>query len=139
MVRSTKHSHMTHSLKCWARFTEAHTLIHFSVDYTQSKAAKMMCGGTTDAKPADPEVQNICDSVKSKVEEKTGKKYDTFQVKSYKTQVVAGTNYFVKVHVGGEDHVHLRIHKGLPHTGGELKVSSFQESKSHHDPIDYFN
>uniref|UniRef100_A0AAV2L6D8 Cystatin-B n=1 Tax=Knipowitschia caucasica TaxID=637954 RepID=A0AAV2L6D8_KNICA len=78
----------------------------------------MKCGGTSTVKPADPEIQGICESVKEKVEEKANKKYATFEAKSYTTQVVAGTNYFVKVHVGGDDHVHLRIFKGLPHTGG---------------------
>ncbi|XP_072307459.1 cystatin-B-like [Eucyclogobius newberryi] len=98
----------------------------------------MICGGTGYVKPADPEVQGICDSVKGQVEEKTGKKYETFVAKTYTTQVVAGTNYFVKIHVGGDDHVHVRIFKGLPHTGGELKVHGLQEAKSHHDEIGYF-
>lgn len=98
----------------------------------------MLCGGPSDVKEADKEVQHICDSVKTQVEAKTGKKYQTFEAKSYKTQVVAGTNYFVKVHVGGEDHIHIRVFKGLPHTGGELQVHGFQESKAHHDPIEYF-
>ena len=35
--------------------------------------------------------------VKAAVEEKVGKKLETYSPVSYKTQVVAGTNYFVKV------------------------------------------
>lgn len=37
--------------------------------------------------------------VKSAVEDKVGKKLDTYTSVSYKTQVVAGTNYFVKVRI----------------------------------------
>ena len=35
--------------------------------------------------------------VKAAVEKKVGKKLETYLAVSYKTQVVAGTNYFVKV------------------------------------------
>lgn len=187
MVRSTKHGHMTHRLKYWVRLTEVLTLQWILFDLLNiNSQKKMKCGGTGDTKQADPAVQEICDSVscrtmslfaankaclwwwfyiicaqvKGQVENKTGKKYNTFKAKSYKTQVVAGTNYFVKVrfcgilsstcslklishflkvHVGGEEHVHLRIFKGLPHTGGALEVHGFQESKTHHDPIVYFD
>ncbi|XP_020781373.1 cystatin 14a, tandem duplicate 2 [Boleophthalmus pectinirostris] len=98
----------------------------------------MKCGGTSEVKPADQKIQDIADAVRSQVEEKAGKKYDSFQAKAYTTQVVAGTNYFIKIQVSDEDHVHVRVHRGLPHTGGALEVHGLQESKSHHDPIEYF-
>uniref|UniRef100_A0A3B4BLW0 Cystatin-B n=1 Tax=Periophthalmus magnuspinnatus TaxID=409849 RepID=A0A3B4BLW0_9GOBI len=99
----------------------------------------LLCGGTSEVKPADQKIQDIADSVKSQVEEKAGKKYCKFLVKSYKSQVVAGTNFFMKVSVSlKEDHIHVRVFQGLPHTGGALEVHGLQESKSHHDPIEYF-
>ncbi|XP_072234855.1 cystatin 14a, tandem duplicate 2 [Leuresthes tenuis] len=96
------------------------------------------CGGTSEAKDADDKVQQICDEIKPHAEQKAGKTFDVFTAKIYKTQVVAGTNYFIKVHVGGDDHVHLRIWKKLPCNGGELELSDMQHSKSHQDPIEYF-
>ncbi|XP_055038517.1 cystatin-B [Misgurnus anguillicaudatus] len=98
----------------------------------------LLCGGTTEAKDADEEVQKICDEMKSHAEDKAGRTFDVFIAKSYKTQLVAGTNYFIKVHVGGDDFIHLRVYKTLPHAGEKLQLTSLQTSKAHHDAIEYF-
>ncbi|XP_029313723.1 cystatin-B-like [Cottoperca gobio] len=98
----------------------------------------MKCGGCSAATEADEEIQKICDSVKADAEAKAGKTYEMFTAKSFTSQVVAGTNYFIKIHVGGEDHVHLRVSKKLPCYGGELELTDMQCSKSHQDPIEYF-
>lgn len=50
----------------------------------------------------------------------------TFEVVSYTTQVVAGTNWRAKIRTGpGEtDYVHVTIFEPLPHTGDAASVSS---------------
>ncbi|KAF3703611.1 Cystatin-B [Channa argus] len=97
-----------------------------------------LCGGTSAAKDADETIQKICDSVKSHAEEKAGKTFDVFTAKSYTSQVVAGTNYFIKVHVGGDEHVHLRVYEKLSCHGGGLELTNIQQSKSSQDAIEYF-
>ncbi|TRY90799.1 hypothetical protein DNTS_028614 [Danionella cerebrum] len=98
----------------------------------------MLCGGTSHAKDANEEVQKICDEMKAHAEEKAGRQFDVFTAKSFKTQIVAGTNFFVKVHVGEEDYVHLRVYRKLPCEGETLHLTDIQTSKTHHDAIEYF-
>ncbi|XP_026218972.1 cystatin-B-like [Anabas testudineus] len=98
----------------------------------------MMCGAASAPMDADENIQRICDGVKPQAEKKAGKTFDVFTAKSYTRQTVAGTNYFVKVHVGGENHIHLRIYEKLPCHGGALELSNIQLSKSSEDPIVYF-
>lgn len=44
-------------------------------------------------------------------------------------------NYFVKVHIGDDKHVHLRIYKDLQ---GNVNLHSHQVDKTNDDPLEYF-
>ncbi|NXM60136.1 CYTB protein, partial [Illadopsis cleaveri] len=76
--------------------------------------------------------------VKAQLEEKEGKTFEVFTAVEFKTQVVAGTNYFIKVHVGNEEFMHLRVFKSLPHENEQLSLHSYQSSKTKHDELAYF-
>ncbi|CAN9506295.1 unnamed protein product [Ophioblennius macclurei] len=96
------------------------------------------CGGLGEPKEADEEIQQICDATKAHAEEKAGKTFSVFKAHSYSRQVVAGTNYFIKVHVGDDKHVHIRVFKALPHVGSGPQLHSLQEGKTIQDPIVHF-
>ncbi|XP_009991715.1 PREDICTED: cystatin-B-like [Chaetura pelagica] len=76
--------------------------------------------------------------VKSQLEEKEGKTFDVFTAVEYKTQLVAGINYFIKVHVGNDEFIHLRVFKSLPQENKPLSLHSYQSSKAKHDELAYF-
>uniref|UniRef100_A0A8C3YV69 Cystatin domain-containing protein n=1 Tax=Catagonus wagneri TaxID=51154 RepID=A0A8C3YV69_9CETA len=59
----------------------------------------MIPGGLTETKPATPEIQEIANTVKPQLEAKTNQTYEEFEAVEYKTQVVAGINYYIKVRV----------------------------------------
>lgn len=102
-------------------------------------------GGLKPAQPVTDDVKQIALQVKGDVESKSGSSFSTFvptefssQVRSWhksNQKVVAGTNYFVKIDVGGGSFVHARIYKDLHHA---VSVHSVKTGKSASDPIEYF-
>ncbi|XP_009285442.1 PREDICTED: cystatin-B [Aptenodytes forsteri] len=76
--------------------------------------------------------------VKPQLEEKEGKTFDVFTAVEFKTQVVAGTNFFIKVHVGNDEFMHLRVFRSLPHDNKPLSLHSYQSSKTKHDELAFF-
>lgn len=98
----------------------------------------MMCGGTSASKPATDEIQELCNTLRNALEGKAGKKFIEFKAIEFQTQVVAGTNYFVKIHIGSEEYVHARIFRPLPCHGTEPELHSVLVSKTKEDELKYF-
>ncbi|XP_027586091.1 cystatin-B-like [Pipra filicauda] len=98
----------------------------------------MLCGGVSAVRPATDETQQIVREVKSQLEEKEGKTFDVFTAVEFKTQMVAGINYFIKVHVGNDEFMHLRVFKSLPQENKPLSLDGYQGSKTKHDELAYF-
>ncbi|KAF1389771.1 hypothetical protein PFLUV_G00077000 [Perca fluviatilis] len=70
-----------------------------------------MCGGMGETMDSDEEIQHICDLVKPQVEKETGHKYVIYTALKYRSQVVNGFNYVIKVLVGEEECLHLRVYQ----------------------------
>jgi cystatin-A/B len=83
---------------------------------TLSVIPPMREGGFKTAAPATPDIQAILDGVKGAVEERLGTTLPVFVAHTYSTQVVAGINYLVKVAVGDDKYIHVKVNKPLPHT-----------------------
>ncbi|XP_006894007.1 PREDICTED: cystatin-B [Elephantulus edwardii] len=98
----------------------------------------MMCGGTSATKPATAEIQKIADQVKSQLEEKENTKFPMFNAVEFKSQIVAGTNYFIKVQVDKDVFTHVRVFQSLPHENKAPTLSSYQTNKAKHDELTYF-
>ncbi|KAF6384573.1 cystatin B [Rhinolophus ferrumequinum] len=77
-------------------------------------------------------------AVKSQLEEKANKKYSVFKAVEYKSQLVAGTNYFIKVQVEDNNFVHIRVFESLPHENKPLTLHDYQADKTKEDELAYF-
>ena len=100
----------------------------------------MSCGSASEVRAATPEVQALCDAVKAEMLSKAGAGAgEEFTLVGFRTQVVAGTNYFVKVmleplakySVGTlgycpDDCAFFRIFEPLPHTGQKVELAGYQ-------------
>ncbi|NXI67414.1 CYTA protein, partial [Anseranas semipalmata] len=76
--------------------------------------------------------------VKPQFESRENKTYGIFKAIVYKTQVVAGINYYIKVQVSDTDYVHLKVFQGLPHMNQGPSLVSFQTGKTRDDPLTSF-
>ncbi|XP_024625077.1 cystatin-A [Neophocaena asiaeorientalis asiaeorientalis] len=98
----------------------------------------MICGGLTEAKAATPEIQEIANTVKPQLEEKTNETYEEFEAVEYKTQVVAGINYYIKIRVGNDRYMHIKVFKSLPQQNQTLALTGYQADKSKDDELTGF-
>ncbi|CBY34098.1 unnamed protein product [Oikopleura dioica] len=98
----------------------------------------MMCGGTTDVKPVDDDVRVVFEEIKAELQAQT-ETTGEFEIHGYKTQVVAGTNYFIKCSAAGK-FVHARVFKPLPHTNEPASLHSVQHGESINETssLEYF-
>ncbi len=95
----------------------------------------MLCGGHSASNPPDDTINNVVNQVKADLLQRfnttSGVSAKDVSVVSYTTQVVAGTNYAVTLHlhdeVGGPAYRSLYkavIFQALPCHGGKLSVTS---------------
>ncbi|CAJ0956509.1 unnamed protein product [Ranitomeya imitator] len=98
---------------------------------------QVMVGGFGSEKPANAEVQAACNKVKAQFLKQSGTNATKFVALVYKSQVVAGKNYLVKVDTG-DQFCHLKIFVPLPHTGEEPQLSGWQCGKTKKEALTFF-
>ena len=95
----------------------------------------MMTGGFSEIREADEEVKILANQMKSKVENKLGESYDIFEAVLYTTQVVAGTNYKIKVNIGDERFVHIKIYVPLQVYNENNELLECESDRTLFDPL----
>ena len=94
-----------------------------------------MCGGFGDAKDADDKVKALALEMKPKAKAALGATFATFDAVKYTTQVVAGTNYKIKVNVGDGKFVHIKVYVPLPCKNAPNELLSQEAGKTLADPL----
>lgn len=94
-----------------------------------------MLGGLSSLKEIDNEIIDIVNSLKNNFEEKNYKT-ELFEAISYKSQIVNGTNFFIKVQTDKE-FIHLKVYKKIKQLE-PLNIYDLQNDKSKDDEINYF-
>uniref|UniRef100_A0A2C9KTU7 Cystatin domain-containing protein n=1 Tax=Biomphalaria glabrata TaxID=6526 RepID=A0A2C9KTU7_BIOGL len=95
-------------------------------------------GGLSELKDADEEVRNLIKQVRDDLESRVGTTFTIYEAVSFKTQVVAGLNFFIKIQIEVDIYIHVRIFRPLPYEQTGPEVVSFQLNKSKNDEIEYF-
>ena len=95
----------------------------------------MYAGGFGDAKEADENVKKIATDMRQKVEEELGETFLKFKAVLYTTQVVAGTNYLIKVYVGHQKYIHIKVFVPLPFRNQPNELLNVEANKIFTDPL----
>jgi len=94
-----------------------------------------MLGGFGAAKDADDNVKALAKEMKGKAEAALGETYGEFEAVKFTTQIVNGTNYNIKVKVGGDKYVHLKVHVPLPAKNAPNELLEQEKGKTLADPL----
>ena len=96
-------------------------------------------GGLDDEIPADDNIRKIVNSVQPHLKSKYPREFHHVEPISYRSQVVAGMNYFVKVAVheqnGAKKFAHMRIYKPFR---GEIELTAVQADVEEKSQLKYF-
>ena len=94
-----------------------------------------MLGGPGAAQDATDEIKKIAKDMKGKAEKALGETYGEFEAVKFTKQIVNGTNYNIKVKVGGNNYVHIKVHVPLPAKNAPNELLEQSKDKTLADPL----
>ncbi|CBK22718.2 uncharacterized protein [Blastocystis hominis] len=97
-------------------------------------AASAMLVGHMISSPVDERVVEVVNQVRPQVESQINEKFSIFKPVEVAKQVVAGLNYFVKVDIGNNRAIHLRIYDHF----NDVSLTKVLTGKTLDDPLVYF-
>ena len=83
----------------------------------------MKAGGYTPEKQITPEVTAIAMQMKTQIQAKMMFHYEVYVPVSFQTQVVAGTNYRIRIAVEDGKSIIATVYQALPCAGGALSLT----------------
>jgi len=94
-----------------------------------------MLGGPGAVKDADDKVKALAKEMKAAAEKALGETYGEFEAVKFTTQVVAGTNYKIKVKVGDGKFVHIKVYVPLPCKNAPNELLESEKGKTLEDAL----
>ena len=95
----------------------------------------MMCGGFGSERPVDEKLAGIVANLKNDAEAQAQSTFAVFEAIACTSQVVAGTNYLVRVRTSDTEFVHLKIFEPLPHTKQPAQLTSIATGRAEGDAL----
>lgn len=95
----------------------------------------MMVGGFSQDREPDDEVRNLAQEIKPHAEQHVNRTFNNWEVVKFRSQVVAGTNFNLKISVGDGEYVHVRVFRSLPYAGSTLEVKDVRAGQSLETPL----
>lgn len=95
-------------------------------------------GGLSNVKSQDESVKELLKGIIDQVKEQTTINCNSLSIHSYKTQVVAGVIYYIKVNIDDNKYAHLKVMQHLPHTNTSPQLLNHILDKSVDDEIIFF-
>ena len=95
----------------------------------------MLAGGWNESSGLTEEEYTMVTELRHQVQEKAGKEFAHFHPTAIRKQVVAGTNFFVKIQVSDTEFIHVKIFRPLPYTQQGPEVNEVHLEKTQHDEL----
>ncbi|XP_061177221.1 cystatin-A-like [Saccostrea echinata] len=104
--------------------------------FTEALGGRRVGGISQNAQPVDQEIRDLVDRVKGDIVAQLPLNDGTiFEPISYKTQLVNGINYFVKIKIGANSYIHVKIYSNFMKT--EVSLTGLELGKTAEDAINY--
>ncbi|XP_046855596.1 cystatin-B-like [Xenia sp. Carnegie-2017] len=109
---------------------------------TANISLPQIVGGYGPVLPAGAKIQKLINQVRSdaerEAEREVGEKFSVYVAEKYRVQSVAGTNYLIKVYVGGGKYAHLLVFEPLQYPKKPPVLNGIKLNKKYDDPLEVF-
>ena len=83
----------------------------------------------------DEESKAVALEIKENVEKKINKTFSIYEPIRYKSRIMGGKIYLIKIKVDNDSYIHIKVHR-LPTKAGEKVLIYVQENKNLNDKLE---